>query len=82
MLVTRLLKPKGQRLTANIALKDPWFQLMDFEYKLPKMNSPLKPLKLINASSIPTSNAGIIQSEAVKKSEIDEDGETVFGLSA
>lgn len=73
LLVIRLLKPKGQRLTANAALKDPWFQLMDFEYKPPKIVSPLKTVKTMNASSVPTSNAGIMQSEAVKKMDLDEE---------
>lgn len=36
LLVTRLLKHKQQRLTATSALKDPWFQLMNFDYKPPK----------------------------------------------
>ncbi len=34
LLVTRLLKPKSLRLSARAALKDPWFQLMAFDFKL------------------------------------------------
>jgi hypothetical protein len=40
--VTRLLKYKGQRLTASAALKDPWFQIMDFQYKPPKQDFAIK----------------------------------------
>lgn len=81
LLVTRLLKPKHQRLTASAALKDPWFQLMNFDYKPPKAESPIKK-PTINLTASPYNFTGFLLSGAAKRKPLNEDeDELLHGLS-
>lgn len=76
LLVTRLLKNKAQRLTASAALKDPWFQMMDFQYKPPKQDSAIKKNNIFSSTemALPVHKFFLSGKNEQKKQIGDEDG--------